>query len=404
MDPNFQPPENRPDLPESLPPDPANSPMDPSPASSVTSHQEIATVLPAEDAEPPEVLPAPARPHPGFWWAIVWCMGFMFVTQFISAIIVLVVMALFDLAGTPGELIKYKLRDPEWIQKVIRQSTAPTVLLTEVMVITFSLVTIRFVVGRDWKRRLALRRPSWCQVMLVLLSFPAVLYLGSGAYLLAREWLPGLKEFGIKVEVMKEMVQIFRQWPWWFAVPVIGLGPGIGEELWCRGFLGRGFLGRYGVIPGVLLTSFFFGAIHVDPHQGTMAMILGLFLHYVYLTTRSLWMPMLLHFLVNSTSVVADKLSMEDVDTAPEQIPWVIYVGSGLLLASVAWALYRSRTRLKVLTEQGFAPWRPDFPSVEFPPQDHVTIVNRPWPGWLASSLVLAGILGFAGSLFFGYH
>jgi len=111
-------------------------------------------------------------------------------------------------------------------------------------------------------------------------------------------------------------------------------------------------------------------------------------------------MPMLLHFLVNSTSVVADKLSMEDVDTAPEQIPWVIYLGSGLLLATVAWALYRSRTRLTVLTEQGTVPWRPDFPGVEYPPSGSFTVVNRPWPGWLASGLVLAGILGFAGCIY----
>src|SRR5207253_10760140 len=66
-----------------------------------------------------------------------------------------------------------------------------------------------------------------------------------------------------------------------------------------------------GIIPGILLTSFFFGAIHIDPHQGAMAMLLGIFLHYVYLTTRSLWMPMLLHFLVNSFSVTADKRSEE---------------------------------------------------------------------------------------------
>jgi hypothetical protein len=111
-------------------------------------------------------------------------------------------------------------------------------------------------------------------------------------------------------------------------------------------------------------------------------------------------MPMLLHFLVNSFSVVADKFHMGEMDTAPEQIPWILYLGSGLLLAAVAWALYRSRTQLTILTEQGIAPWRPDFPGVEFPPPENVTVANRPWPGWLASGLVLVGILGFAGSIY----
>jgi membrane protease YdiL (CAAX protease family) len=401
MDTNFPLPENRSDLPEVVPVEAIqfSPPMNALPRTSAISPKEMTTVLPAEESELPAVLPAPSPPHPGFWWAILWCMGFLFVTQIVSAIVVLVVMALFDLAGTPAELIRDKLRDRGWMVALSRRSMAPTLLVTELMVITISLVVIRFVVGSDWKRQLAVRRPSWWQVLLVLLSFPAVLYLGSGVYLLARRWLPGLEKLGIDVDVMKEMVELFRSWPWWFAVPVIGLGPGIGEELWCRGFLGRGFVGRYGVIPGILLTSFFFGAIHVDPHQGTMAMIMGLFLHYVYLTTRSLWMPMLLHFLVNSTSVVADKLHMEDVDTAPEQIPWVVYVGSALLLASVAWALYRSRTRLAVLTETGMSPWRPEFPGVEYPPAGSFPIIKRPWPGWLASGLVLAGIAAFTGCI-----
>jgi len=76
---------------------------------------------------------------------------------------------------------------------------------------------------------------------------------------------------------------------------------------------------------------------------------------------------------------------------------------AGLLLGAIAWALYRCRTRLAVLGENGLVPWRPDFPSVEFPPQDDIIVINRPWPGWMASSLVLAGILSFAGSIYLAH-
>lgn len=383
MDANSPLPENRPDLPEVLPAE---------------------STLPPSAEELPVVLPAPAPPHPGFWWAIVWCMGFLFVTQIIPGISVPIIVAASHLIGTPGSQIREKLRDRAWVQGVIDDTMAPMFFIAEIMVVLFSLLAIRFVVGRDWKRRLALRLPSWTQVILVLLSFPAVVVLGNGAYLLAKKLLPGLKEFGFDVD-MEQMVTVVRTWPAWFGVVVIGMGPGIGEELWCRGFLGRGFVGRYGVIPGVLLTSFFFGAIHIDPHQGTMAMLLGIFLHYIYLMTRSLWMPMLLHFMVNSFSVLADKIGelvpdtiktqLEAIDTAPERIAWIIYLGSAFLLAAVAWALYRSRTRFAVFTEQGLGLWRPDYPGVEVPPPEEVAGISRPWPGWLASSLVLAGILSF---------
>jgi membrane protease YdiL (CAAX protease family) len=279
---------------------------------------------------------------------------------------------------------------------------APMFFIAEVMVIVFSLLTIRLVVGSEWKRKLAIRRPSLSQLLLVLISLVPVVVLAQAAYLVASKFLPGLKDWGMAG--MEQLVEQFRTWPAGFAVLVIGLGPGIGEELWCRAFLGRGFVGRYGVIAGILLTSFFFGAIHVDPPQGTMAMLMGIFLHYVYLTTRSLWMPMLLHFLNNATSVLAGHLPrLRFIDTEPEKIPFVVFLMAGLLLGAIAWALYRCRTRLAVFGENGLVPWRPDFPSVEFPPQDDIIVINRPWPGWMASSLVLAGILSFAGSIYLAH-
>src|SRR5262249_9404020 len=137
---------------------------------------------------------------------------------------------------------------------------------------------------------------------------------------------------------MEQMMGLIQQWPMWFAVSSIAVGPAIAEELWCRAFLGRGFVGRYGVFFGVLLTSIFFGAIHVDPHQGTAAIFMGLILHYTYLVTRSLWVPMLLHFTNNALAVVlphfsghqvpdhpAAKLAKEVVDKAAGPVPWDLH-------------------------------------------------------------------------------
>ena len=103
---------------------------------------------------------------------------------------------------------------------------------------------------------------------------------------------------------------------------------------------------------GVVLTSFFFGAIHGDPHQGMMAACMGLALHFSYLMSRSLFVPMLLHFFNNSLDVVADKLpdlprrNLENMDTNAGAIPWPLFVAAGCLLAAVGWAFYTSRGRL----------------------------------------------------------
>src|SRR5262249_59009304 len=113
------------------------------------------------------------------------------------------------------------------------------------------------------------------------------------------------------------------------------------------GFVGRGLVARYGPIRGVLLTSFLFGLMHVVPRQVAYAAVMGVILHFTYLTTRSLLIPMLLHFLNNSLSVVATQLpSLYILNAEPERIPVLLYASALLLLGAVCLALYDSRARL----------------------------------------------------------
>src|SRR5262249_41200991 len=246
-----------------------------------------------------------------------------------------------------------------------RLSLLVAFLITQLLVIGVSLLAIRLFVGRDWPRHIGLRLPSPGQTLLVLAAFPALVLLANGSYeLLKRLGVPSL---GDHVPGMEQMMEVFSAWPLALAVLIIGVGPGIGEELWCRAFLGRGLVGRYGVVWGVVLTSFFFGAIHVDPRQGTMAMIMGVVLHFVYLTTRSLWMPMLLHFLNNSFAVMVTRFPhLEDIDKDPGFIPWYVFAAAGLLLAAAGVALYRGRARV---AGPDVDRWLPPYPNVIWPPE-----------------------------------
>src|SRR5262249_18835606 len=142
-------------------------------------------------------------------------------------------------------------------------------------------------------------------------------------------------------------------WPLPLAVLLIGAMPGLSEELWCRAYLGRGLVGQHGYVLGVLQTSLLFGLIHGDPCQGTMALLMGVMLHYVYLMTRSLLAPMLLHFLNNSLEVTLSRLP-ELAEVAGEKTlpPWHVYAAAALLAAGVCVALYRSRARLVTPPEE----------------------------------------------------
>jgi membrane protease YdiL (CAAX protease family) len=275
-------------------------------------------------------------------------------------------------------------------------------LFTEMLVIGFSWLILRLVVGRDWTRLTALRRPGGAHLLFSLAAAPALILLANGAYEVLRRivHVPSISDAG--VPGMEQMVGVFQGWPWPFAVLVIGLGPGIGEELWCRGFLGRGLVGRYGPILGVVFASFFFGLIHLDPCQGSMALLMGLFLHFVYLTSRSLWLPMLLHFLNNSFAVVASRFdTLKVVDANPATVPLFVYGAAGILMACVAWALYESRARLQTIPGSGFS-WQPPYPGVQYPPPGADTKVVHPWPSLTATAVAVGGFVLFLVSFWVG--
>jgi membrane protease YdiL (CAAX protease family) len=435
----------------------------------------------ADDDEPPLKLrrrrlarPAPPTgpPHPGFWWAILWCVLMLIVAQVFPAIIIVIgylgiTMARHGLEGVNQE-------DAQQMQKEV---LLPLVLSSQVTLILLSLIVLRLMLRKDWRRQVALRLPAVTHVVLAVLAWPALALAASGVYqavkglpdmshilsylvtaccvlaavaaawglvrlITGRDWVKVLVRQPIAVQLvaaplgclaavgfgalvfhyadpempkfdmpgmsdlMGSMVQEFRKWPPLAAVLIIGLGPGLGEELWCRAFLGRGLVGRHGPVMGVILTSAFFGAIHGDPHQGTMAAVLGLALHYSYLTTRSLWIPMLLHFLNNSLSVIADKLpevgrkQLENIDTNPAGIPWQVMVAAALLLAAIGWALYASRGRMARTDGSDLPPWRPPYPGVAHPPAGSGTSVVHPWPGLLPTLAVLLAVVGFGCAIY----
>ncbi len=331
----------------------------------------------------------PRWPHPNFWWSILWCILFMIVTQIPGAVIAVAVVAALAVLS-PERFPPGVLSDQAALVKSepMGIGLAVAFFFTELIVIGFSLLVIRLVVGRDWRRQLALRRPGLAHTLLALASFPSLVLVGNFAYDVLRHRLhvPSLSDFGLSG--MEEMVQIFSNWPAAFAVAVIGFGPGIGEELWCRGFLGRGLVGNYGAVFGVFASSFFFGAIHLDPAQGSMAILMGLWLHFVYLTTRSLWLPMMLHTFNNSLAVVGSRIpGMEKIDEAAS-LPIAVLFTSFLLLAAVAYALYQSRARLAPERPDQIVLWRPAYEGVEYPPPDSGMRVIHPMlsPGAFAAA------------------
>lgn len=289
------------------------------------------------------------------------------------------------------------------MQKLDVQVVAPALILGHVAAIGSGLLFLRFLLGPDWLQRLAVRLPSLWHLLLTLLLVPALVILATGVFGVAKEFLPNLGELlGMKqLGGMEKMVQEFGTWPAWLAVSVVGLGPALGEELWCRGLLGLGLFGRNGIAARLLFSSFYFGLLHVDPQQGTMAALMGLVLYFVLVTTRSFWMPMLIHFCINSTSVIGARFeSTSTIDQRPGDIPWVVYAGAFALFAAIVCSLYRTHARL-VSAHGDDSPlfWEPVYAGLEHPPANSGVLVKRPGPTIIDLGLVALGFAAFVAAV-----
>jgi membrane protease YdiL (CAAX protease family) len=267
----------------------------------------------------------------------------------------------------------------------IGQSLAWGMFAAQVASLALILIVVPRRVGQDWKRQIGLRRPWWFHVLLVVLLLPGFMLLSDGI----QEILSRLTSIRMPV-APGALNQVFARWPWWLTVLTVGIGPGAVEELWCRGFLGRGLCGRYGLAVGVILTSVLFGLLHVDPMYAIVTGCMGAYLHFVYLASRSIWVPILLHALNNGLAMLAI-LSGLQVQLNPVVNEWthVIYLTSFSLVMFASVALWTSRPRVLSPGVRGVT-WQPEYPGISHPPPDADGQL-----GWRAPSPV-AVVLTFA--------
>ena len=80
------------------------------------------------------------------------------------------------------------------------------------------------------------------------------------------------------------------------------------EETLFRGVILRALLKKFNPFKAILLSAVAFGIFHLNPWQFLYATVLGLYLGYMYWKTKSLFYPVLIHFMLNSTAFFAAQL------------------------------------------------------------------------------------------------
>lgn len=89
-----------------------------------------------------------------------------------------------------------------------------------------------------------------------------------------------------------------------FVVIVVAVVPAISEEAMFRGFIQRSFELKLKPYLAILVTAVFFSAYHFNPYGFIPLFILGAYFGFTAYMTRSLVIPVILHFLNNFSAVL----------------------------------------------------------------------------------------------------
>jgi len=115
------------------------------------------------------------------------------------------------------------------------------------------------------------------------------------------------------------------------------------EEILFRGIILKALLKKYSPYKAILISAFTFGIFHLNPWQFLFASVLGLWLGYVYWKTRSLFYPVMIHFIVNATAFVLSLKYGENIADDPfeKNKDIQLYLTMLMILVSLIWLAYR---------------------------------------------------------------
>jgi len=256
-------------------------------------------LLPKEPYAPPEEPPVPSRPRRPRIWTVFAAFALSQVLGFVAAGIVIFTLLLISSQGAG-------LGNPSHGETALETILAsPTGLLGSLLatMIVFASVALMgaLVSPVPWRKRLRLQGMG-ASPLAVLVALCGILAVG--LVLDALDTLEALPHSPV-LEMLGGFVAELSGPTLWAAVLIIGISPGIAEELLFRGYIQTRLSKRWGPGWAILATSLLFGLNHWDLVQGTFAVAIGIYLGYLTERTGTLWPAMFCHAANNALATLA---------------------------------------------------------------------------------------------------
>ncbi|HRN26766.1 MAG TPA: CPBP family glutamic-type intramembrane protease, partial [Ignavibacteriaceae bacterium] len=142
-------------------------------------------------------------------------------------------------------------------------------------------------------------------------------------------------------------------------ITVVAVVPALSEESLFRGFIQRSFELKYKKYIAVIITALFFSAYHFNPYGFIPLFILGAYFGFASYKSKTLLIPMFLHFLNNFSAVILyyiigdDELIKSDPTTNPNELSSYVMMFFALSVLFVGLIIFINKyyTSKKLLKE-----------------------------------------------------
>jgi hypothetical protein len=184
----------------------------------------------------------------------------------------------------------------------------------------------------DWVKTLGMLIPLW---LCFLVSISPIVEWNmhlkfTGSLEEFGKWARGLEDKALQMTNLITGFSSFSEFA--FAIVVIGILPGIGEELVFRGLIQNElYRSSKNMHAAIWASAILFSAIHMQFFGFVPRMLLGAVFGYLYYWSGNLWVPMIAHFFHNSftlTMLYLYKINLIDIDIDSQEsapLPFVAF-------------------------------------------------------------------------------
>ncbi len=206
----------------------------------------------------------------------------IFSPQFVTFFFILVTLSLYYVGGS-------------WQAKDLMQG----LMRTEIILIFFPTILLLKISKTNIKKTMNLKLNNPVNFLIILLStLPLIIISGvlsqliNMVYPVSESYLEGLKNV-----ISNQDISL------WKNLLIVALLPGICEEVMFRGYIINGFL-KQGKWRAIIITGVLFGIMHLDPFRFIPVTLLGIWMGYLLIRTRSLYIPIFAHILNNGFAIL----------------------------------------------------------------------------------------------------